>query len=142
MNSTLSHPLGGVFPALITPFNEDGSLRLEALAPLAEFEIAQGVHGFYVGGSTGEAFLQSPAERASVLREFARVVHGRARLIAHIGAIATGDAASLACVAAEAGYDAISAIPPFYYDFSPAEVLGMHESYYDQIGKLRREGLL
>jgi D-beta-D-heptose 7-phosphate kinase/D-beta-D-heptose 1-phosphate adenosyltransferase len=25
---------------------------------------------------------------------------------------------------------------------SPAEVLGMHESYYDQLGKLRREGLL
>jgi rfaE bifunctional protein kinase chain/domain len=25
---------------------------------------------------------------------------------------------------------------------SPAEVLGMHEAYYDQLGKLRREGLL
>ena len=25
---------------------------------------------------------------------------------------------------------------------SPAEVLGMHETYYDQLGKLRREGLL
>jgi len=25
---------------------------------------------------------------------------------------------------------------------SPAEVLSMHEAYYDQLGKLRREGLL
>jgi bifunctional ADP-heptose synthase (sugar kinase/adenylyltransferase) len=25
---------------------------------------------------------------------------------------------------------------------SPAEVLSLHEAYYDQLGKLRREGLL
>jgi N-acetylneuraminate lyase len=117
-----THSLAGIFSALITPFSEDGSLNLSALKPLAEFQLAQGLHGFYVGGSTGEAFLQSPAERASVLTEFARVVHGRAKLIAHIGAIATDEAVGLARAAAEAGYHAVSAIPPFYYDFSPSEV--------------------
>ena len=57
-----------------------------------------------------------------MLTEFARVVNGRAKLIAHIGAIATDEAIGLARVAAEAGYGAVSAIPPFYYDFSPSEV--------------------
>jgi N-acetylneuraminate lyase len=93
------------------------------LEPLVEFQLQQGIHGFDVGGSTGEAFVQSrAAERAAVLRELARVVRGRARLIAHVGAIATDEAIGLARVAADAGYDAISAIPPFYYDFSPSEV--------------------
>lgn len=117
-----SHALGGVFSALITPFHDDGRLNLDALQPLAEFELAQGIDGFYVGGSTGEAFLQSPGERAQVLGAFAAAVRGRAKLIAHVGAIGTDEAATLAGAAADAGYDAVSAIAPFYYDFSPAEV--------------------
>jgi N-acetylneuraminate lyase len=90
---------------------------------LADFQIAQGIHGFYVGGSTGEAFVQSVPERCQVLQALARAVHGRVRLIAHVGAISTDEAIAMARIAADSGYDAISAIPPFYSDFSPAEVL-------------------
>ncbi|MDB5893432.1 MAG: N-acetylneuraminate lyase, partial [Rhodoferax sp.] len=125
------HPLGGVFSALVTPFHADGSLNLGMLAPLAEFQLAQGLHGFYVGGSTGEAFLQTPAERQAVLAAFARAVNGRAKLIAHVGAIATDEAIGLAHAAADAGYDAVSAIPPFYYDFSAAEVLAHYRALAD-----------
>jgi N-acetylneuraminate lyase len=122
------HPLGGVFSALVTPFQADGALDLEALAPLAEFELAQGLHGFYVGGSTGEAFLQTAEERKQVLATFAKAVNGRAKLIAHVGAIATDEAIDLARAAADAGCDAVSAIPPFYFDFSPAEVLAHYRA--------------
>jgi N-acetylneuraminate lyase len=124
----MTHPLGGVFSALVTPFKADGLLNLDMLAPLAEFELAQGLHGFYVGGSTGEAFLQSAAERKAVLATFAKAVKGRAKLIAHVGAIATDEAIDLARAAADAGYDAVSAIPPFYYDFSAAEVLAHYRA--------------
>ena len=126
-----THPLAGVFSALITPFHNDGRLNLDMLAPLAEFELTQGLHGFYVGGSTGEAFLQSTAERQAVLQTFADAVKGRARLIAHVGAIATDEAITLAHTAADAGYDAVSAIPPFYYDFSAAEVLTHYRALAD-----------
>ncbi len=129
--SASPHALAGVFSALITPFGSDGALNLAALEALAEFELAQGLHGFYVGGSTGEAFLQSPEERAQVLHAFAAAVRGRAKLIAHIGAIATDEAIRLARAAADAGYDAVSAIPPFYYDFSPAEVLAHYHRLAD-----------
>lgn len=123
------HALAGVFSALITPFDAHGALDLDVLERLADFQIAQGIHGFYVGGSTGEAFLQSEAERGQVLVALARAVRQRVRLIAHVGAIATDEAIRLARVAADSGYDAISAIPPFYYDFTPAEVL----SHYRQL---------
>ncbi len=120
--------LGGVFSALVTPFKPDGSLDLALLGPLAEFELAQGLHGFYVGGSTGEAFLQTAVERKAVLTAFAKAVNGRARLIAHVGAISTDEAIDIARAAADAGYDAVSAIPPFYYDFSAAEVLAHYRA--------------
>jgi N-acetylneuraminate lyase len=124
----LAHPLGGIFSALITPFKPDGALDLEMLAPLAEFELAQGLHGFYVGGSTGEAFLQTAVERKAVLVAFAKAVKGRAKLIAHVGAISTDEAIDIGRAAADAGYDAVSAIPPFYYDFSAAEVLAHYRA--------------
>jgi N-acetylneuraminate lyase len=126
--SRLAHPLGGVFSALVTPFKPDGGLNLDMLAPLAEFELAQGLQGFYVGGSTGEAFLQTAAERKAVLATFAKAVNGRAKLIAHVGAIATDEAIDIGRAAADAGYDAVSAISPFYFDFSAAEVLAHYRA--------------
>ena len=126
-----THALAGVISALITPFKADGSLNLDMLGALAEFELALGVHGFYVGGSTGEAFLQTPDERTSVLREFAKTVKGRGKLIAHVGAISTDEAIGIGKAAADAGYDAISAIPPFYYDFSSSEVLAHYRALAD-----------
>ena len=123
-----AHPLGGIFSALVTPFKPDGALNLDRLAPLAEFELAQGLHGFYVGGSTGEAFLQTAVERKAVLVEFSKAVKGRAKLIAHVGAISTDEAIGIGRAAADAGYDAVSAIPPFYYDFSAAEVLAHYRT--------------
>jgi N-acetylneuraminate lyase len=126
-----THSLAGVFSALITPLQADGTLNLDLLPALADAQIAQGIHGLYVGGSTGEAFLQSPEERKAVLAGFARAAKGRAKLIAHVGAIATHEAIGLAHAAADAGYDAISAIPPFYYDFSAAEVLAHYRALAD-----------
>ena len=123
-----AHPLGGIFSALVTPFKPDGALNLDRLAPLAEFELAQGLHGFYVGGSTGEAFLQTAVERKAVLVEFSKAVKCRAKLIAHVGAISTDEAIGIGRAAADAGYDAVSAIPPFYYDFSAAEVLAHYRT--------------
>lgn len=118
----------GVISALVTPFKADGSVNLDALQALAELQISQGVHGFYVSGTTGEAVLQSVEERKLVLSTFARAVDGRSRLIAHVGAVSTADTIALAHAAADAGYNAVSAIAPFYYEFSREELLAHYRT--------------
>ena len=55
----MSKHLHGVMPALLTPFNPQQQLDIPSLRRLVQFNIAQGVDGLYVGGSTGEAFIQS-----------------------------------------------------------------------------------
>lgn len=122
--------LGGILSALVTPFTADGGLALDAVPALVEHQLAQGIAGFYVGGSTGEAFLQNLDERAAFLAAVAKAAAGRCRLVAHVGAVATADALALGGAAAEAGYDAISAIPPFYYDFSRDEL----KAHYRALG--------
>jgi N-acetylneuraminate lyase len=125
--------LGGILSALVTPYREDGRLS-EAMVPrLIEFQIKQGIDGFYVGGSTGEAFLQTAEERIHMLRLAAEAVRGRKQLIAHVGAIGTDETVAIGRAAAEAGYQAVSAIPPFYYDFSRDELIAHYMALADAV---------
>ena len=57
-----ANKLNGIIVALITPFDENGDLAPERVISLVERHLEVGVQGFYVGGSTGEGFLQSVAD--------------------------------------------------------------------------------
>jgi N-acetylneuraminate lyase len=115
-------PILGIITALLTPFDDQERIDETALSALIDFQVRQGVQGLYVSGSTGEAMLQSCAERAHGLKLVAQANAGRLHLIAHVGAVSTADVLHLSEQAATFGYEAISAIPPFYYPFAPDEV--------------------
>lgn len=117
----MSVKLSGVLPALLTPFDDRQRLDIDSLRRLVRFNIQQGVDGLYIGGSTGEAFIQSTAERQQVLQIVAEEAAGKVALIAHVGSISTAESQALASSAADFGYDAVSAVTPFYYPFSFAE---------------------
>ena len=55
--------LNGIYPALLTPFDQNGKVNCDALKQLVRWNIEKGVDGFYVGGSTAEAFLLTEEER-------------------------------------------------------------------------------
>ena len=116
----------GIFPALVTPFDSGDRVSHEALAALVEYNLKKGVQGFYVDGSTAEAFLLSHEERKEILRTVSQAAAGRCTLIAHVGAVSVREAAELARYAEKLGYDAVSSVAPFYYKFSFEEV----RSYY------------
>ena len=118
----MTKPFGGIYPALLTPFTQDNTINESALKRLIEYNIKKGVSGFYVTGSTGEAFLLSMEERKQVMKLVKNAVNGRCKLIAHVGCIATHLAIELAKYAEELGYDAISSVAPYYYKFSFSEI--------------------
>lgn len=123
--------LTGIFPALLTPFDKKGKIHEESLRKLVHALLNKGVDGFYVCGSTGEAFLLSLEERKQILSIVMDEVKGKAAVICHVGAIATHFSMELARHAAELGADAISSIPPFYYKFSQSEILGYYNDLAD-----------
>ncbi len=112
----------GIIPALLTPFDENDKLNEKELKMLIERNIKQGVSGFYVAGSTGEAFMLSTEERKEVMRIVAETVGGRVTLIAHVGCVSTAHSVELASYAAKLGYDAVSSVAPFYYKFGFEEI--------------------
>lgn len=125
----------GLSAALLTPFNNKNEVDHGQLRKLVRFLINQGVDGFYVGGSTGEAFLLSKEERKAILETVLDENAGEKLVTAHVGHISTDYACDLAKHAREAGADAISAISPFYYPFSQEEIKGYYGAIM-QCGKL------
>jgi len=106
---------GSIFAALLTPFDDDGGIRIDLIPGLVDYILSKGVHGLYVGGSTGEAMMQSREERIYHLEAVADYARGRCTLVAHVGAASTEDSAALSKVAKSAEYQAVSAVPPYYY---------------------------
>ncbi|MFW6309147.1 MAG: N-acetylneuraminate lyase [bacterium] len=114
----------GIFPAIITPFDDDNNINQKVLKKIVRMNIENGVSGFYVGGSTGEVFLLSLQERKEVLETVIEEIgdDNSISVIAHVGCISTDDSIELAKHAEKAGADAVSSLPPFYYNFSFAEI--------------------
>ena len=119
----------GMYAALLTAFDKDGSINYEATGMLAERNIQKGLKGMYVAGSSGEAMMMSEEERVSLLEYVSRLNNGRVTLIAHVGSTSTDAAIRMAKRAAELGYDAVSAVAPYYYSFSGEAIRG----YYTDI---------
>jgi len=121
--------LTGMMSALLTPFDRDGNVNFTVLSDLVEWQLARGLAGFYILGSSGEGLLMSEAERRSVAEAVLRQVKGRVPVVVHVGALTTRAACALASHAAEIGADATSSIPPFYYNVGPEGV----KQYYIQV---------
>ena len=130
LNMNKPNSLRGVVPATVTPFRRDESIDHSALKSLIEWNMGQGADSFFIGGSSAECFLLSPAERISVF-ETVSDFKDRAFLVAHVGAVSTREAVDYACRARDLGYDALAATPPFYYGFDAAQIY----SYYEDISQ-------
>jgi len=119
----------GVYAALVTPFTADNKVDYGALQKLVRYLIDKNIDGFYVDGSTAEAFLLSTEERKGILEAVVEAANKERKVICHVGSISTDAAVDFAQHAEKTGADAVSAIAPFYYKFNEKEVLG----YYDDI---------
>jgi N-acetylneuraminate lyase len=105
----------GAYSALFTPYTEDNRINLEMVGRLVDYQLAGGLRGFFVGGSTGEGMLLTVEERKQLLEEVVKANRGRGKVIAHVGAVRTEDAVELARHAADTGADWVSSVPPVYF---------------------------
>ena len=126
----MTRRLGGMWPALVTPFGADGKVALDVVERLVDLFAKQGLDGLYVTGSTGQWPLLTVEERQAVVERAVKASAGRIPIMAHVGAVATDDAVTLAKHAAKVGADAVSTVAPIYYPHS-ADVVFEH---YRRIG--------
>jgi 4-hydroxy-tetrahydrodipicolinate synthase len=114
--------IGGIIPALVTPFSEEEELDLEALERIVEYVIAAGVHGIFVLGSQGEFYAVSPEEHAEIVGAAVAGASGRVPIFAGASAVTTQDAVRLARASEARGADAVILLPPFFVRVSEQEL--------------------
>ncbi|RKS81963.1 dihydrodipicolinate synthase [Haloarcula quadrata] len=103
----------GVFPAMCTPFHQDGSIDFETLRDDAQRLESAGVDGLVPVGSTGESATLSHDEHIEVVEAVIDAVDD-VPVIAGSGSNNTKEALELSRRSAEAGADALLLISPYY----------------------------
>ena len=122
--------LKGIFSALLTSFDEKGNINENGIRQIIRHNIDKmKVDGLYVGGSTGENFLISTEEKKRIFKIAKEEAQNDIKLIAQVGSLNINEAIELAKYVTDLGYDAISAVTPFYYKFNFEEI----KDYYNTI---------
>lgn len=104
----------GASTALVTPFLEDGSLDIQGLKDLIEFQIQEGIDSITVCGTTGESATLNEEEYKTIIETSLKQVNGRIPVIAGAGSNNTAHGCQLAQVAVALGVDALLVVTPYY----------------------------
>ena len=118
-----SFHLAGLTVAALTPFDENGELRLQQVDRIVEHLIQNGASGLYVCGSTGSGVSLTDPERKAVAEAYVRSAGGRVPVVVQVGHNSLSAARELAAHAQGIGADAISANGPSYFKLDRVETL-------------------
>jgi 4-hydroxy-tetrahydrodipicolinate synthase len=106
--------ISGVITAMVTPFDQNDDVDLDAARALAARLVEQGSHGLVVAGTTGESPTLSDAEKLDLLRAVKAEVGDRATVICGTGSNDTDHAVELTKGACRVGADAVLVVTPYY----------------------------
>lgn len=104
----------GIYTPIVTPYRDDGTVHWDALADVVDFLLAAGVHGVISGGSTGENYTQTVAERVALAQFVQARINRRCSFVVGTGAMLTDESLALATAAREMKADAILLASPPY----------------------------
>lgn len=106
--------LAGIFPILVTTFDDEGRLDIASQLKLVDFLLEQGAHGLGLFGNASEGYALDGAERVELMKAIAKHVDGRVPLVASSGATGTRSAVELSKQLAGLGADALMVLPPYF----------------------------
>lgn len=106
--------LRGLGVALITPFNNDGSVDFEALSRLIYFQLDNGTNYIVALGTTAETPTLSMQEKKEVSRFIVNIVNGRVPVVLGIGGNNTAALVEELKTTDFKGISAILSVAPYY----------------------------
>ncbi len=122
---------GAVVP-MVTPFMADGALDEASLRRLVEAQVAGGVEGIFVLGTTGEGAHVPRESRRQLVAQTVKHVNGRALVFAGLGDVRDGDL-SEANEFFAAGADAVVAHPPISDKVAAPDLLAWYEKMLERV---------
>ncbi|MED3724861.1 dihydrodipicolinate synthase family protein [Priestia filamentosa] len=124
-----------VYPAMVTPFNQDGSFNYETAKKHADWMINEGISGVGILMAAGEYQSMTLEEHKEYVREMVPYVkeHG-ASVIVGCTRERPEDVVELMENAREAGADGAMVLPSFYYRMDQKELVEHYKYINDHSG--------
>lgn len=116
--------IGRLLTAMVTPFDEDGSVSYETAQRLARQLCDDGSDGVIVAGTTGESPTLSDDEKVELVRQVRQAIPDK-NVVAGTGTYDTHHSVRLSARAIAAGADALLCVVP-YYNKPPQEGMYQH----------------
>ncbi len=110
----MSLDIRGCGTALVTPFRKDGTLDLDALRRLVQFQLRSGIDFLVPCGTTGETPTLEHAEYLAVIRTVVQEAGGKVPVIAGVGGNNTRKLTGLAAEVSGLGIQGILSVAPYY----------------------------
>jgi 4-hydroxy-tetrahydrodipicolinate synthase len=106
----------GVLTALVTPFEPQGSNEIDwkSYEDLVEWQLASGVHGLVLYGTTGESATLRTEEKLELLKKTRDIVRGRVPLVVGAGTNNTRDTLDFIELVKPLSPEGILAVTPYY----------------------------
>ena len=118
--------LTGMIAPMVTPFDENEELDLDATRKEVKYLLNTGINGISTGGSTGEGALLSNEEIREIIEIMVEENINRIPIVVGIIKNSTREAIKTGLIAKEAGADALLVTPVFYHGATPE---GNYEYY-------------
>lgn len=111
----MSNPyFGRLLTAMVTPFNEDGSVNYTAGADFAEWLINNGSDALLVEGSTGEAATMHSDEKLAFVDAVVKRINKRVPVVVGAGTNCTATTIDLVHDMEKYGVDGLLVVGPYY----------------------------
>lgn len=127
--------LHGIVPPLATPLKPDETVDTAALARLVEFVLDAGVHGLWALGTTGRFDLLSDRSQREVAETVATTARGRVPLVINVSDQGTAKTLARAAMFDDLPYDYYTALPPWFFPMTAAEVIGYFHTLADRLAR-------
>lgn len=113
----------GIIPPIVTPFDREGNIDFQVYRQMVDHLIAQGVHGVFPMGTTGEFYALSDEEYRRILEVTVEQVAGRVDVYAGANDITTrGVIRQIRIVEQVKGIDALSILTPMFVSQTQEEL--------------------
>jgi len=122
----------GIYPAVITPFDESGEVDEVKLRNYINYLVPQ-VDGLFVNGSYGSGPIMRLDQRKKIVEITMQEVNKRIPVIIHVGYPDTESTLKLAKHAESLGVDAIAAVTPFYYKHLQEVIIDYYKAIIEEV---------
>ncbi|MEM9476792.1 MAG: dihydrodipicolinate synthase family protein [Pseudomonadota bacterium] len=131
----MTAPFSGSYTVTITPFTAGGAtIDYAAWARFLDWQVASGVPGIIILGTTGEFLTLTDDERSEFVEQTVKLVAGRMKVLVGTMNAYTPNAVRYSVEAEALGADGLMIIPPYYYTPTEDEIFDYYKAICEACG--------